>query len=144
MHKLGRYAIEQKKPQVFKSAITFKASGGATVYGGSGGAASSGGTTLTVSPAAGGTIGDPKPLITVDLSSIEGIDPKSIEMRMSGFGVVPAKYDAASKKLSYQVTRKIRSRKVSVILRAKAGDRKVDERWSFTVDPAAAAKREAP
>ncbi len=133
---LGRYAIEQAKPQVFQAAINFTGAGATTVYQASPVATAS---SMKTTPAEGEAIGNPSPLLSIDLTDFGDFDPASIEMRVSSFGVVPAKYDAATKTASYQLTRKLRDQAYTVIVTAKAGGRKVEARWSFTFDPKKAA-----
>jgi hypothetical protein len=42
-------------------------------------------------------ITEPKPTIKANLASMRDADPKSVEMRISGFGLVPAVYDPKTK-----------------------------------------------
>ena len=63
-----------------------------------------------------------------------GIEPDSIKMRVSGLGVVPAKYDAASKIISYQVTQPLHGDACSVIVEAKIGGKKAEAQWSFNLN----------
>ena len=85
----------------------------------------------------GETVKDPKPLIKANLATMGDIDPKSVEMRVSGFGLVPAQYDPATKIVSYQISQKLRDKNYSVILTAKVAGKKVETRWSFNFDPTA-------
>lgn len=130
---LGRYMIEGNKPKVFEDAINF------------GGSSSGGGPPVTQiplysinpEPADGSTAGS-RPLIKADLGAVGGIDPGSVQMRVSGLGVVPAKYDTASKLISYQVTQPLHGDKCSVIIEAKVGGKKVEAQWSFSLSEGAA------
>jgi hypothetical protein len=70
------------------------------------------------------------------------IDPASVEMRISGLGTVPAKYDAATKTVSYKVTEKLHDKNYSVILSAKVQGKRVETRWSFQFDPNPGAAQE--
>jgi len=106
---IGRYAIEYNKPQIFQSALEMVGGGGGSAvtesaYATSQVAASS----MITQPMEGETVSDPKPVIKANLATMGDIDPKSVEMRISGFGLVPAQYDAATKTVSYQVTQKLR------------------------------------
>jgi hypothetical protein len=67
------------------------------------------------------------------------VEPSSVEMRVSGFGVVPAKYDPATKLVSYEFTQNLVPKTYTVILSAMVDGRKVETRWDFTVDPTAPA-----
>jgi hypothetical protein len=63
------------------------------------------------------------------------IDPGSVEMRVSGFGLVAANYDEKSKTVSYQVSPKLRDKNYTVIISAKSQGKRVETRWSFNFDP---------
>ncbi|HEV8422859.1 MAG TPA: polysaccharide deacetylase family protein [Chthoniobacterales bacterium] len=125
---LGRYMIEANKPKVFADAIGF----GGSTSGGSFAVQEIPLTSINPQPADGSTAGS-KPLIKAALGAIGGIDPNKVVMRISGLGVVPAKYDPATKTISYQVTQPLRGSSCSVILEAKMGDSKAAAHWTFTV-----------
>jgi hypothetical protein len=67
------------------------------------------------------------------------VEPNSVEMRISGFGLVPARYDPKTKLVSYEFTQNLVPKSYTVILSAKVKGRKVETRWNFTVDPSAPA-----
>jgi hypothetical protein len=71
------------------------------------------------------------------------VEPDSVEMRVSGFGLVPARYDAKTKLVSYEFTQNLVPKTYTVILSAKVKGRKVETRWNFTVDPSATGKQAA-
>src|SRR5271167_3674604 len=81
-------------------------------------------------------ITEPKPTIKANLASMGDVDPKSVEMRISGFGLVPAVYDPKTKLVTYAFTQKLVPKIYTVILTAKVNGKKVETRWDFTVDPA--------
>src|SRR5467141_2101262 len=81
-------------------------------------------------------ITEPKPTIKTNLASMGDVDPKSVEMRISGFGLVPAVYDPKTKLVTYIFTQKLVPKMYTVILTAKVNGKKVETRWDFTVDPA--------
>ena len=130
---IGRYAIESTKPQVFQQAIAY-----------TGPVSSSGGTaavmpaaaTMITQPMDGETVSDPSPEIKVNLATLGNVDPKSVTMRLSGLGLVPAVYDAETKTLSYKLTQKMYARQITVIVGATADGRKAETRWSFNIGPA--------
>jgi peptidoglycan/xylan/chitin deacetylase (PgdA/CDA1 family) len=128
---LGRYAIEANKPKVFDDAIKIIATsttGGAPV-------AAVGAATLATQPADGETVRTAIPLIKANLTSLGQIDPASIQMRVSGLGLVPASFDAKTGMLAYQVTQKLRDKTCTVIVTAKTSDgKKVEAHWTFGVD----------
>ena len=132
---LGRYAIEANKPKVFEDAIKMIA----TSAGGATAAAVVGPADVAPQPADGDTVRTALPLIKANLSSIGQIDPASVQMRVSGLGLVPASYDPKTGAVSYQVTQKLRDKTCTVILTAKSGDKKVEAHWTFGVEEGGAA-----
>ena len=132
---LGRYAIEANKPKVFEDAIKMIASSS----GGAGGPAIAelGAATLQTEPADGSTVRSASPLIKANLSQVGQIDPASVQMRISGLGVVPASFDPKTGVVSYQVTQKLREKTCTVILSAKSGDKKVETHWTFGIEEGA-------
>lgn len=142
MDALGRYAIEANKPKVFEDAVKTIASS----TGGAGGPAVSavGAQDLQVEPADGSTVRSPLPLIKANLSRVGQIDPASVQLRISGLGLVPATFDAKTGTVSYQVTQKLRDKTCTVILSAKSGDKKVETHWTFGIEEGAAGVPAAP
>lgn len=136
---LGRYMIEANKPKVFEDAIKFGGSAG-------GGAANVTQLPLySINPQpADGSTANSTPLIKANLGAIGGIDPGSVRMRVSGLGVVPAKYDEASKVISYQVTQRLLGDKCSVIVEAKIGGKKAEAQWSFNLSEKAIKLKDQP
>jgi len=141
MDSIGRYAIEANKPKVFEDAVKMigaSTSGGAPV-------AEVGAKDLATQPADGETVRTALPLIKANLSGIGQIDPGSVQMRISGLGVVPATYDPKTGTVSYQVTQKLREKSCSVFVSAKSQGKKVEAHWTFGIEesatvPAAPAK----
>jgi peptidoglycan/xylan/chitin deacetylase (PgdA/CDA1 family) len=139
---LGRTFMWANKPKIFADAV-------ATVATSSGGpgvpvTAAVGAQDLQVEPADGSSARTALPLIKANLSRIGQIDPASVQMRISGLGLVPASYDPKTGGVSYQVTQKLRDKQCSVILSAKSGDKKVETRWTFGIDEAGAPVQTAP
>ena len=132
---LGRYAIEANKPKVFEDAVKSIAtsSGGATAV------AEVGAANLSTQPADGETVRTALPLIKANISGLGQIDAGSVQMRVSGLGVVPATYDPKTGAVAYQVTQKLRDKSCTVILTAKSAGKKVEAHWTFGIDEAAAA-----
>src|SRR5215472_1798379 len=140
MDALGRYAIEANKPKVFADAVGMigASSGGGTAV------AEVGPKDLTTQPADGDTVRTATPLIKANLSSVRQIEPGSVQMRVSGLGVVPASYDPKTETVSYQVTQKLRDRSCTVILSAKSEGKKVEAHWTFGIEEAAAVGAASP
>jgi peptidoglycan/xylan/chitin deacetylase (PgdA/CDA1 family) len=131
---IGRYAIEANKPKVFEDAVKMigaSTSGGTPV-------AEVGAQDLATQPADGETVRSALPLIKANLSGIGQIEPGSVQMRVSGLGVVPATYDAKTGTLSYQVTQKLREKSCSVFVSAKSQGKKVEAHWTFGIEESAA------
>ncbi|HLW36202.1 MAG TPA: polysaccharide deacetylase family protein [Chthoniobacterales bacterium] len=137
MDALGRYAIEANKPKVFEDAVKMIASSS----GGPGGpaVAAVGAQDLQTEPADGSTVRSALPLIKANLSRVGQIDPASVQLRISGLGLVPASYDPKTGVVSYQVTQKLRDKTCTVILSAKSGDKKVETHWTFGIEEGAGA-----
>jgi hypothetical protein len=146
MDAIGRYAIEANKPKVFADAVSMigASSGGGTAV------AEVGAKDLTTQPADGETVRSALPLIKANLSSIGQIEPGSIQMRVSGLGLVPANFDPKTGMVSYQVSQKLRDKTCTVIVSAKSAGKRVETHWTFGIEeapatagssPAAAAKK---
>src|SRR5947207_2897407 len=89
MDALGRYAIEANKPKVFADAVNMigTSTGGGTAV------ADVGPKDLTTPPGDGETVRTALPLIKANLSSIGQIESGSVQMRVTGIGLVPATFD---------------------------------------------------
>src|SRR5437773_5202215 len=137
---LGRYAIEANKPKVFEDAMKMIA----TSAGGASAVAEVGAANLSTQPADGETVRTALPLIKAKISGLGHIDPGSIQMRVSGLGVVPATYDPKTGTVSYQVAQKLRDKSCTVILSAKSEGKKVEAHWTFGIGEGAAATSASP
>ncbi len=136
---IGRYAIGSKEPHIFQAALHAIGSGPVSV---APAVAQMAAASMATQPMEGETISDPKPLIKANLATMGAIEPDSVEMRISGFGLVPAVYDPATKMVSFQLANQpLRDRNYTVIISAKVGGRKAETRWSFQFDPSAAGAR---
>jgi peptidoglycan/xylan/chitin deacetylase (PgdA/CDA1 family) len=133
MDSIGRYAIEANKPKVFTDAVAMI--GGST--GGGPAVAEVGAKDLSTQPADGDTVRTLLPLIKANLSGVGQIDPASVQMRVSGLGVVPASFDPKTGTVSYQVTQKLRDKSCTVIVSAKSAGKKLEAHWTFGIDQAA-------
>jgi peptidoglycan/xylan/chitin deacetylase (PgdA/CDA1 family) len=131
---LGRYAIEANKPKVFVDAVKMIG----TSSGGAAAVAEVGAANLSTQPADGETVRTALPLIKANLSGVGAIEPGSVQMRVSGLGVVPVSYDPKTGTASYQVTQKLRDNSCTVIVSAKSEGKKVEAHWTFGIDAAAA------
>jgi peptidoglycan/xylan/chitin deacetylase (PgdA/CDA1 family) len=133
MDSIGRYAIEANKPKVFDDAVKMIATSG----GGGAAVAEVGAKDLSTQPADGETVRTALPLVKANLSAIGQIEPGSVQMRVSGLGVVPATFDPKTGTVSYQVTQKLHDKSCSVIVSAKSQGKKVETHWTFGVEDSA-------
>src|ERR1051325_10451151 len=140
MDSIGRYAIEANKPKVFADAMN--TIGGST--GGGSAVAEVGAKDLTTQPADGDTVRTATPLIKANLSSIGQIEPGSVQMRVSGLGLVPANFDPKTGTVSYQVPQKLRDKTYTVIVCAKSEGKKVETHWTFGLEEASATAASSP
>jgi hypothetical protein len=133
---LGRYAIESMHPDVFKMALNFGNNDGVApgVE-----AAQLASAAMVTQPMNEEKIANTRPVIKANLASMGDVEPNSVEMRVSGFGPVPAKYDPQTKLVSYEFTQNLVPKTYTVILSAKVKGKKMETRWNFTVDPSAPA-----
>ncbi|MEX2579366.1 MAG: polysaccharide deacetylase family protein [Verrucomicrobiales bacterium] len=91
---------------------------------------------VTVQPPPDSTIGNRLPLIEVDLSRLEGVEPGSISMRISGFGKVPHRYDPAGGRVTYRIPQRLRleSYGVQVSFRHAGTNDNEQIAWTFYLD----------
>ena len=125
---IGRYGIESTKPKVFEEAVNFTGA----VEGGNAGVMPAAATMVT-QPMDGETVTDALPEIKANLATLGNVDPKSVTMRISGLGLVPATYDPETKLVSYKVTQKLYGPQITVIVSATVNARKTEARWSFNI-----------
>jgi peptidoglycan/xylan/chitin deacetylase (PgdA/CDA1 family) len=140
LNSIGRYAIEANKPKVFEDAVKMIG----TSTGGAAAVAEVGPKDLATHPADGETVRTALPLIKANLSAIGAIEPGSVQMRVSGLGVVPASFDQKSGTVSYQVTQKLHEKSCTVIISAKSQGKKVEAHWTFGIEEGAAGGATSP
>jgi peptidoglycan/xylan/chitin deacetylase (PgdA/CDA1 family) len=132
---IGRYAIESTKPKVFETAASFTGS-----VDGAEGSVMPAAITMVTQPMEGETVSDPSPEIKANIAAFGNVDPKSVTMRISGMGLVPATYDPQTKLVSYKLPQKLYAGQVTVIVGATVNGKKTEARWSFNVAPKEAAQ----
>jgi peptidoglycan/xylan/chitin deacetylase (PgdA/CDA1 family) len=142
MDQLGRYAFDARHREIFKMAVDFGANQVGAPFAQVASEVPS--TSVVTQPANDEHTPNPRPTIKANMAPFGEVDPNSVQMRISGLGLVPAKYDAQSKSASYEVTQNLIPRAYTVIISAKAQGRRVETRWNFTVDPSASAAPAAP
>jgi hypothetical protein len=94
-----------------------------------------------VSPAPGKIIDSRLPTVSADLSKATDIDPKTLTMKVSGFGEVPAIFNPETKQYSWTVNRPLRHPNCQVVISWKDLSGKMTPtplNWSFQTQRTAA------
>jgi len=134
---LPRYMIFGNNDRIFEMATTYHESQtpGATSAGAIAVIAQP--TPYPVVPEPGAIINTRLPAISANLRNVDSLNSASLVMQVSGFGEVPATYDPASGKISWQVNRPLRQPTCQVAIHWKNAAGKATEtplRWSFQID----------
>lgn len=98
-------------------------------------------TPYPVKPEPGSVVDQRLPVISADLSGVEGLDAETLEMKVAGFGLVPANWNAETGSYSWQVNRHLRTSGCQVSVSWKDVDGTPPEvplRWNFRIDQEAA------
>ena len=145
LRELGRYIVHGEDDRIFDWAISSKVPGGLA----------SGNNIMaevikdevtgeetplvSVSPRDGRTIHERQPVIKTNLSKIEGLDPGTLSMSISGVGAVNAVFDEETREFSYRPVQRLRLPTYWVNVRFKReGKTRLDlVRWRFSVDAVA-------
>ncbi len=91
---------------------------------------------VTTSPPPNATIAERRPLLSIDVSKLEKIDPASVTMKIAGLGQVPCTYDPRTGHITYQVVEPFRSNEVHVhvSLQRQGQDKPDMVSWKFLID----------
>ncbi|MEM0897090.1 MAG: polysaccharide deacetylase family protein [Verrucomicrobiota bacterium] len=91
---------------------------------------------LVLYPEPDSFIGERTPEIRVDVSKMGGVIPGSMSLQVSGFGKVPAVWNAERATLTWKVPRPLRTHTCTVVFRMqRAGEAKPDvATWEFKID----------
>lgn len=94
---------------------------------------------VTVKPPSNSVLGNRLPLIEIDLSKLSGVDPASLILRVTGFGIVPHQFDPAAGLVTYQIPQRIRLDTCGVQLSFRHAGSPDNEiiGWTFGIDKAA-------
>lgn len=136
---LPRYIILGSHDKIFDFALSFRDSQTVIPAGSVAGLAQE--LPFPVEPQPGAIINSRLPLISVDLSAAENIDPATLSMQVAGFGEVPANYASEGKIFSWQINRRLRQPICQVQVTWKDSEGKPTEtplKWSFQIDREAA------
>jgi hypothetical protein len=93
---------------------------------------------MITEPMNNATINDPMPTIKANLSTMGQLDDGTVQMRISGIGLVKAQYDPESKNITYKPTKPLQPGDYTVIIGAKSNGVRAETKWSFVLDPKAA------
>jgi peptidoglycan/xylan/chitin deacetylase (PgdA/CDA1 family) len=138
---LPRYMILGNYDRIFEFATTFRESDSSSAPPAGVIAGLTQTTPYPVYPEAGATITSRLPEISADLSTVPDLDSESVIMRVSGFGEVPATFDATTGRVSWQTNRRLREAfcQVAVTWKNTAGVApEAPLRWTFRIDRIAA------
>ena len=134
MEKIGRYAWYSRRPQDMEQALNFtgpvSASDGEPPH-----AAELAAAMMVTQPMNGDVISDPLPVMKANLGSLGEFDERTLGMRLSGVGPIPFNYNRASKNIEARSPEKLKPGEYTVVVVAKAGDRKLETQWTFRFDP---------
>jgi peptidoglycan/xylan/chitin deacetylase (PgdA/CDA1 family) len=141
---LGRYALESTKPKIFTDAMA--------MIGGGGGAGESSGAvsgqlaavSMVTVPQEGEVVHELKPTLKANLATMGEVEPGTVEIRVSGVGAVPVKYDPATKLATATLLQPLKERQVTVLLSALVNGRRMETRWNFVCDAVAGSAGSAP
>ena len=90
-----------------------------------------------VSPSPGELVESRLPVIRLDLTSVEGLDPASLVIRVAGFGKVPHRAISGKQIFEWKVIRPLRQPACEVTAQWKLKEKESYEpimRWSFQID----------
>ena len=132
--KIGRYAWYSRRPQDIELALNFSGPISASEAEPPMSADLAAAMLLT-QPMNGDTISDPLPVLKANLSSLGDFDDNTVAMRLSGIGPIPAKFDRENKIIEAKPPQPLKPGEYTVFVTAKAGAKKVETQWSFTMDP---------
>ena len=125
--RVHRYMVFGKDPKTFTRALNFNVPTAPETPSATPGNNSSSGNSLNsypapaqpVYPAANTVVKNQNPDISISLAREPAFDPKQVEMRVSGFGLVNAQYDPKEKILKWTPSRPLRLSPVTVQVRWK-------------------------
>jgi len=128
---LGRYAVGSRQPEIFAKALKDSRIAGQEGAVAAPAVAEVDAASIAPKPADGATVSDPNTVIEANLAAMGAIDPATIELRISGYGLVKPDYDEATKTLTYRPEPPLSDGNYTVILAAHAGGNRVESRWNF-------------
>lgn len=141
---LGRYAVAVTEPKTFESAMAMVGGGVSAQESAASSVAQLASASMITEPMDGATINNPSPTIKANLATMGDVDPTTLEVRVSGVGVLTPKYDAPSRMLTAPISQKLAPGNYTVIISGKVGGNRAETRWSFNVAPASGSAAPTP
>jgi len=131
LNNVGRTIMESNKPKLFATATHFTNSGD---EGGGVAIAEVSPETLALTPADGSRTSEAQPEISANLKSFGGVKPESVQLRISGIGLVKGAYDPKTQTVTWRPEKKLQDDTYTVIVSAENPQgRKQEARWKFSV-----------
>lgn len=133
--RIGRYAWYAKRPQDLEQALNFNGPLSSSEEEPAA-AREIAAAMLLTQPPNGDSISETEPLLKANLSALGAFDDKTLTMRLSGVGLIQFKFDSGSRIIEARPKQPLKTGEYTVVVSAKAGDKKVETQWSFRVVPA--------
>lgn len=130
-HTLPRYIIHGTSDSVLNAAMSFRNIAGTRI------GSSIASLPYPTSPNPGEIIASRLPTVSIDLSSVEDLDPQSVVMRVSGFGKVPVALNPRTMVFQWTISRPLRQPLCEVTAQWKLSSKNKYEplvRWAFHLD----------
>lgn len=141
---LGRYAVEAAKPKIFEDALAMIGGGMGTADAAAPSVGQFAAALMITQPMDKETIVTATPNLKANIAVMGNVEPDTVEIRLSGVGPVPVKFDAATKLVTATVKQPLQAGAHTVILSAHADGVRKEARWDFNVSPAAPGALPAP
>jgi peptidoglycan/xylan/chitin deacetylase (PgdA/CDA1 family) len=89
--------------------------------------------TMITQPMDGEVVTDPRPVLKVNLATLGELESGSVGLRLSGVGIIPAKFDASSKNLEARPPEALKPGEYTATVSGRVGGKRVETMWRFTV-----------
>ncbi len=133
---IGRFAWSTKRPQDMEMAFSFQGSISSPDPSEAPTLTEPAASMMLTQPADGETVATPLPLLKANLATLGDLDPASVSLRLSGVGIVPCKYDPATKNLEARPPHALPKGDYTVVVTGKAAGKRIETQWHFKLDPA--------
>lgn len=133
--RIGRFAWSTKRPQDMEMAFSFNASVSTPDVIDPPTISQPASSMMLTQPADGETVATSQPMLKANLATLGDLDPASVSLRLSGIGVIPAKFDPSTKTIEARPPRPLTKGEYTVVISGKAGSKRVETQWHFTYDP---------